>query len=196
MSTLKTLYNLLQVNRKITDTGMRLLYLKDVWGLEQAVIGELEDVSQSYVSKEIIKTRKIVSRETLELETNELWSPEEIQYIHFLPREILPDIAAIAFINDILGYHPIHPFFDYMDTGANARIAALAWLGVMNKRLVEMFKKNQPTVSMIVKRSIGRVSTIERPTRYLPVSEYRFYNKDNIKSTKFLLAGGQNYEMD
>lgn len=195
MSTLKTLYNLLQINLKIEDTHIRLLYLKDVWGMEQTLIGECEGVSQSYVSKELIKAREYVSRETVLEQTKDLFSPEEIQYIHFLPREILPDVAAIAFINNILGVYPIHGFFDYIDTATNARIAGLAWLGVQNKHICKLFKKNQPTVSMVVKRSVDRVPSITRPSRYEPVKEYKLSHVPQ-ETKKFLLAGGQTNEMD
>jgi hypothetical protein len=191
METIKTLYNLLQINHKIEDVPIRYLYLKDVWGLEQTLIGELEGMSQSYVSKVIMNARKNIPRETYESAISDLFSPEEIQYIHMLPREILPDIPAIAFINNLLGVYPIHPFFDYIETTINARIAGLAWLGVMNKRIVEIFDKNQPTVSMIVKRQTDRIIKMERPNRYDKVTHYRLH--EHIKPyTKFIKAGGQN----
>lgn len=192
MKTIETLYNLLQVNRKIEDHYIRYMYLKDVWGLEQIVIGKLEGVSQSQVSKEILVARKNISPSNFKLVTKDLWSPEEIHYIHMLPREILPDIVAIAFINNILGVHPVHGFFDYMDTTVNARIAALAWLGVMNKRLVELFHKNQPTISMIVKRNMDRIITIQRVARYEQANDYKLKESslEPYSITKFDLAGG------
>lgn len=191
MKTLATLYNLLQVNRKIEDVNVRLLYLKDVWGLEQTVIGELEGVSQSYVSKVIIAARKKVSRETLE-DISLVWTPDEIKYIHMLPRDILPDIPAIAFINNILGVNPIHGFFDYMNTNTNARIAGLAWLGVMNKRLMQLFGKNQSTISMVSKRMTEGIMKVQRINRYDHVDVYKLTYKPRASNTnKFIKAGGQ-----
>jgi hypothetical protein len=160
--------------------------------LEQSTIAELEDVSQSLVSKKLQEARKNVPRETLAFETSELWSDNEIKYIHMLPREILPDMVAIAFINNILGVYPVHGFFSYLDTSPNARIVALSWLGVQNKRLMEIFNKNQSTISMIVKRSTNKIINIQRVARYESVENYKLENEPKpVLTKKFLLAGGQ-----
>lgn len=191
MEIMQTLYNLLQVNLKIEDQHTRYLYLKDVWGLEQIVIGQLEGVSQSQVSKVLLVARKEISFDELWERTNILWTGDEIKYIQMLPREILPDIPAIAFINNILGIYPNHGFFDYLDTAINARIVGAAWLGVMNKRLIEIFGKNQSTISMLVKRSIDRIPDIKRAARYEQVTEYRF--KPQVRPQKpFTVTGGMN----
>jgi hypothetical protein len=188
METMKTLYNLLNINTKIESLHIRLLYLKDVWGLEQTLIGELEGVSQSYVSRELIEARKIVSRETFIMETERLFTSEEIQFIQYLPREILSDMQCLAFIQDVIGVKPLHPFFTNYETSANLRIAALASLGIQNKRLVEIFNKNQPTVSMVVKRGLDRATTMERSNRYDKEMNYKFA----VQKTEFIFrkAGG------
>lgn len=190
MEPLQTLYNLLGINRKIENDLERYLYLKDFWGMEQSLIGKCEGVSQSYVSKMLIKARETVSRETLAKLEDDLYTPEEVQYIQYLPREVLPDIPAIAFINNILKVYPQHGFFSYLDTALNSRIVGLAWLGVQNKHICKLFNKNQPTVSMIVKRSLEKMPAIIRPARYEHVDEYRLLPKPK-KYNNFTLAGGQ-----
>jgi hypothetical protein len=190
METVKTLYNLLQINIKIENTHIRFMYLKDVWGLEQSLIGELEGVSQSYVSKVIIEGRKTVSRETFIHATERLFTGEEIKFIQYLPRVILSDMQCLAFIQDILGIKPLHPFFINYTTSENIRIAALATLGIQNKRLMEIFKKNQPTISMVVKRNGDRVLGMDRSNRYDVELDYRF----EVQKTEFTFkkAGGIN----
>ena len=190
MGTINTLYNLLQIDRKIEDTHIRFLYLKDVWGLEQSVIGELEGFSQSYISKELRAARAYVSRETFIQATENLFTSDEIKFIHQLPREILPDMVCIAFIENLLGIKPVHPFFDFYDTSDNVRIAALAYLGIQQTRLVQIFKKNQTTISMIVKRSMDRVLEMERLNRYEQTMDYRF--EIVPQQYTFKLAGGIN----
>jgi hypothetical protein len=192
MEKLQTLYNLLQVNLKIENTHVRLLYLKDVWGMEQSLIGECEGYSQSYVSKEIIKARKNVTRETMIQETEQLWSAEEIQYLQFLPREVIEDIPVLAFIENILGVVPLHPFFQYIDTSEQVRIAALSSLGIQHKRLQTLFHKNQSTISMVVKRSQERALAIERPHRYEKTATYVFAMQESPFT--FKKAGGIDYD--
>jgi predicted DNA-binding protein (UPF0251 family) len=188
MQTTRTLYNLLNLSSKIENLHIRLMYLKDVWGLEQTFIGELEGVSQSYVSRELIEARKKVSRETFIQATEMLFTGDEIKFIQYLPREILSDMQCLAFIQDILGINPLHPFFMNYTTSENVRIAALASMGIQNKRLMEIFNKNQPTVSMIVKRSMERAIAMERTNRYDVELNYRF-EAPKLKFT-FRKAGG------
>ena len=45
MNTIATLYQLLNIRQKIVDRDLRLLYLKDVWGLPQKLIAECEQTS-------------------------------------------------------------------------------------------------------------------------------------------------------
>ena len=157
--------------------------------MEQTLIGECEGVSQSYVSKELIKAKERYTREQVIEQTLDIWTAQEIQYIHFLPREIISDIQVLAFIENILGIFPIHPFFSILSTPTNLRIAALASLGIQNKRLMVLFNKNQPTISMTVKRSRERAMNTIRQTRYQDQDkEYRF--KSVNKPFNFMKAGG------
>jgi hypothetical protein len=174
METVKTLYNLLQMNNKIPNHLTRFMYLKDVWGLEQTAIAKMEGVSQSFISRELINARKTVSRETFEKETKDIYEPEEILYIQNLPREIINDMQVLAFIENILGVKPIHPFFNILSTSEGVRMAALSSLGIQNKRLMELFKRNQTAVSMNVKRHMERAMNLERPNRYETVQRYVF----------------------
>ena len=189
LETLKTLYNLLQVNNKIENHRIRFLYLKDVWGMEQSLIAELEGVSQSYVSRELIEVRKTVSRETFEELTKDLYTPEEIEYIQRLPREIIKDMPVLAFIEDILGVHPTHPFFTIFDTSVGIRMAALSSLGIQNKCLMKLFGKNQSTTSMTVKRYAKRALELERLNRYEQVERYVFQYQKSVYGN-FRKAGG------
>jgi transcriptional regulator len=187
MSTIKTLSNLLQINNRIKDQQLRMLYLKECWGLSQEVIADMEDCSQQWVSSQIIKGRmnpQQVIEDTLDLQ----FSIDEIRYIQFLPREIIKDIEVIAFVNNILGLEVYHPFYQHYDHVANMRIAALAGLGVQNKHLERMFKKTQSGVSMIVKRMTPKLN-IERGNRYDSTAPFQIGVQK--RKTNFLLAGGQ-----
>lgn len=188
METIKTLYNLLNIKRKIQHNATRITYLKDVWGLEQNTIAELEKCSQSQVSKLILFVRKSVPRETFLKAIDIRWTVDEIKFIQFLPREIISDVEVVAFVNNILGLEVHHPLFDHYEYAVNLRIAALAKLGIQNKHLVQIFNKSQPTVSMIVKRFADR-SSVERPNRYDSTAPYTI--SPQKRKTNFILAGGQ-----
>ena len=188
MNKIQNLYNLLQINIKLEDPFIRILYLKDVWGLDQQTIAECEGVSQSYISRELLKARKIHDENTILELTHNLFSGEEIQYVHMLPREILNDIECIAFITDILKLHPYHPFFQFYETPINLKIAALASLGIQNKHIVALYNKPQSTVSMNIKRQSSIVENIKRDNRYEKIAEYRF--KQNALPFTFIKAGG------
>jgi hypothetical protein len=187
--TIVTLYNLLGINQKIPKLKTRLMYLKEVWGLDQIAIGEMEGISQSYVSQLILKGKETISNEKYIAATDIQWSAEEIQYLQMLPREIISDIGVIAFINDILGVDVIHPFFQHYDYAINWRIAALGSMGIQNKKLVQIFKKSQPAVSMIIKRSHVKANSIQRENRYHKSGDYRLSPQPYKR--KFILAGGQ-----
>jgi hypothetical protein len=190
MQTLQTIYNILQVNRKIENFHIRIMYLKDVWGMEQSLIAECEGISQSYVSKELMRGYEIVPRETFLAETNDIWTVQEIEFLHRLPREVIKDIPVLAFIEDILKVHPNHPFFVHVDTPTNLRIAALISLGIQNKRLMVLFDKSQPSISMYGKRYTQRILEMERTNRYDQIGKYTLSQVAYPK--KFTKAGGIN----
>jgi hypothetical protein len=123
-------------------------------------------MSQSYVSR-VIQQGKIKYGVTdLRTATGLYFSAEEIQYLQSLPREIIKDMELIAFVVDILGIRPLHPFYQLFESSPNVRIAALSNLGVQNKHLEQIFKKNQPTISMVIKRGAERAAKIEKLNRY------------------------------
>lgn len=189
MQTLKTLYNLLQINHKIEDLHVRMLYLKDIWGMEQTLIGELEGFSQSYISKELIIARQKVLKDTFIQQTSNLYTAQEVQYVQMLPRSIIGDMQVLAFIENVLGVTPIHPFFNHYDTPMNIRIAALASLGIQNKCLMVMFDKSQPNISMMVKRYSQKTIETQRDNRYDKIPEYKLKEKSQLFN--FIKAGGQ-----
>jgi hypothetical protein len=194
VKTTQTLYNLLGINNKIKDVPTRYLYLKDVWGLEQNDIADIEGVSQSQVSKVLLQARKgSVVPPVLE------FGSDEIKYLQFLPREIILDSQLVAFVENILNYEVDHQFFQFFLQNDNIRIAALASLGIQNKKLQQIFKKAQSSVSMNIKRNTKRALELERPNRYEVMSSYSIVpretkEKPKQEKPKFLLAGGQTNE--
>ena len=99
------------------------------------------------------------------------------------------DIPVLAFIENILGVYPAHTFFQFTNISESLRIAALASLGIQNKRLVVLFNKNQPTVSMTVKRHSERAGTMQIAQRYDKQPTYTLVQKPF--QSKFTKAGGQ-----
>lgn len=194
MNTITTLAHLLRINHKLPTENLRFTYLKEVWGLEQKVIAEMEGCSQQLVSKVLVRARKQITEVELFNLSQLEFTPDEIKYIQMLPREILKDVECIAFINNILGIDVVHPFFMHFDYNDNLRIAALASLGVQNKRLMTLFNKSQPSVSMNVKRFMERATTLERNVRYDNYPNYvlsPIRRKNPLYSQLFIKAGGQ-----
>jgi predicted XRE-type DNA-binding protein len=68
METIKTLYTLLNIKEKIPEQSLRLLYLKDCWGLDQGTIAELEYLTQPNVSRYMKKARETKSAKDLILD--------------------------------------------------------------------------------------------------------------------------------
>jgi predicted transcriptional regulator len=175
---------------------LRLLYLKDVWGLDQGTIAELEHISQPNVSRQIKKARESKSAENMILD----FTAEELKFVQSLPRDIISDMQLIAFYNNILKLRISHPFFSSVGNIDQLRICALASLGVMNKKLEKMFNKTQATVSMIIKRNSEKAAKVNRPMRFDTSSSVydieKIYPVNVIPPTpvskKFTLAGGQN----
>jgi hypothetical protein len=166
-----------------------MLYLKEVWGLDQKTIAALERCSQQQVSKQILIAKKGIPHDTVVAALDFTWSIDEIRYIQFLPREIIKDIEVVAFVNDILGVTVQHPFFEHYDYNASIRIAALGRMGIQNKHLVSLFKKPQPTISMTIKRVTEERLSVERPQRYDSTAPY--YLAPQKYKSSFILAGGQ-----
>jgi hypothetical protein len=186
-TTIKTLSNLLQINNRIKDQQLRMLYFNTAWGLNQAAIADIEGCSQQHVSAQIIKGRMNSSKlieDTLDLQ----FTVDEIRYIQFLPREIIKDVEVVSFVNNILGLEVYHPFYQHYDHVASMRIAALAGLGVQNKHLERMFNRSQSGVSMIIKRYQTKLD-VERPNRYDATAPFQLAVQK--RKTNFLLAGGQ-----
>lgn len=195
MKTLTTLYHLLGVRHKIADPDLRILYLKNVWGCDQATIAECEKSSQPMISRQLSKAKLKFSERDIENLAVLSFSVEELKYVQSLPRNVLPDAQLISFIHDILKINISHPFYSAFGHGDNIKITALSQLGIMNKRIEKIYNKTQAGVSMIIKRNLERAAQIERPMRYdLESSVYTIepITKTTQASDKFTLAGGQN----
>lgn len=189
MKRIETLYNLLAIHHKIPDRHLRFLYLKDIWGLDQVIIGELEGgMSQSQVSVVLKQARSTIPHLTVVHACDIEFSDDEIKYLQFLPRDILSDVQIIAFVNDILGINVVHPFYTHFDHSPRFRIAALISLGVQHKRLVSLFKKSQPAISMIAKRYEKKILELERNNRYDETA--RFHIEPQKRTNNFIVAGG------
>lgn len=185
---IKTLYNLLGINNRLPMESHRLLYLKDKWGLDQKIIGEMEGKSQAYISIALRKARENVNIGEYEQATNFKWESYELKQVQFLPRDMLSDPQAMAFIVDLLGVQVSHPFFNFYTHNPNTRMIALYSMGIQQKKLVEIYKKNQSTIAMQVKRGSDKVSSIEFTGRYDNTAPYIIVEKK--EPNKFIQAGG------
>lgn len=185
---IKTVYNLLGIRSKIPDEFLRFLYLKDVWGLDQAKIGDLEGCSQSFVSKRLIAARSKIPHQDLINASAIQFTEDEIKYLQFMPRELIADTQIVAFVNDVLGLEILHPFYSFTNRDVNVRVAALFALGVQNKRLMQIYGKSQAGISMTVKRNIERAMEIKRESRYDNTAIFKIMPKK--QTNKFISAGG------
>lgn len=165
-STMPLIYNILGINRKIPYQPLRIKYLRDVWGLEQTIIGECEDMSQSSVSKMLLEMKFIPKKDIDEVIELTEFAPDEIETLQRLPREMIKDVPLIAFVNNILVLNPHHSFYTGFAANMNIRIAALSSIGIQNKLLEKMFHKTQPSISMIIKRNTAQALNVERYQRY------------------------------
>jgi hypothetical protein len=191
LNTLETLYHLMNIKAKIPNEPIRYLYLRNVWGMEQAMIGLCEGKSQGYVSTALKQANATVPDQSFKDNTANLFTAEEIKNIQFLPRDIIGDVQFIAFVNDILQLEIIHPFFQFYTYKTNTRITALSNMGVRQIRLQEIFKKSQSSISMLVKRLKDSVDKYEQESRYDNTAEYRLVVKSIVVPNKFIPAGGQ-----
>jgi hypothetical protein len=89
----------------------------------------------------------------------------DLRALHELPREVLPDITLIAFVQDVLKLDSWHVFYQWYGTPSQ-RMAALHHLGMKNLRIAQIFGKTSGTVSMAVKRFYTKTINLERPKRY------------------------------
>lgn len=190
---LKNLYILLNIKRKLPDEYARCFYLHYVWGMKQEDVAACENVSQPVVSR-LIKIGSLMTtindmRDYMYQNT----TTDEIQYLQKLPRDILSDVQLIAFVTDLIGIKPLHSLYTSFDHKEPLRIAALASLGVQNKRLQQIYNKSQAGISMIVKRQTEKALSVERFNRYDFIGDFAF--KPRVESTTtFTLAGGNDFE--
>lgn len=191
MKAIHTIYNLLAINSKIKDQHLRYKYLKDVWGIDQNTIGEIEGVGQSTVSRILNEAKIIVAPSKMREIRAIQFEPHEIKSIQLLPRAIIKDAQVIAFIENILNIYPIHSFYGTFENDTSIRIAALSSLGIQNKKLVELFDRSQPAVSMIVKRNKTKAERIERFNRFDATTNLVFKKVGVNTQSKITLAGGQ-----
>lgn len=188
MNTIATLYQLLNIQQKITNQDLRLLYLKDVWGLPQKLIAECEQTSQAAVSYMLRGAWMRISPKDLANASAIQFTPDEIAHIQSLPRDVIKDAPLIAFVNNILNLDVMHPFYSAFAKNEQIRIAALSLLGIQNKHLEKVFKKKQSTVSMIIKRFKEKAEAIERSTRYDFSMNIQIMPKHQNRSHNFIIA--------
>lgn len=188
MDTIVTLYRLLNIRQKITNQDLRLLYLRDVWGLPQTLIAECEQTSQAAVSNMLREARVKVHPKDLANASAIQFTPDEIAHIQSLPRDVIKDAPLIAFVNNILNLEVLHPFYSAFAKNDQIRIAALSLLGIKNKHLEKIFKKKQSTVSMIIKRFRDKAEAIERSTRYDFSTTIQVMPKHQNRSHNFIIA--------
>lgn len=188
MNTIATLYHLLNVRQKIADRDLRLLYLKDAWGLPQTIIAECEQTSQAAVSNMLREARMKINPKDLTNASAIQFTPDEIAHIQSLPRDVIKDAPLIAFVNNILNLEVMHPFYSAFAKNDQIRIAALSLLGIQNKHLEKVFKKKQSTVSMIIKRYKDKAEAIERSTRYDFSTTMQVMPKHQNRSHNFIIA--------
>lgn len=194
MDSIQVLYTILNIRQKIQDQSLRVLYLKDTWGLEQSHIAKLEGCVQSTISRMLADSRK--KNKTAEMEKAKFsirWTLEELKGIQELPREILPDFPLVVFVEDILELEIDHPFYKMLRPTVIMRMASLSFLGVQNKHIQRIYNKTQPTVTMAIKRNMQSVRRAERDTRYNFVNyNMSFKRKYEFSSPSFFIANTQN----
>lgn len=188
MNTIATLYHLLNIRQKITNKDLRLLYLKDVWGLPQTIIAECEQTSQAAISNMLREARIKISTKDLANASAIQFTGEEIAYIQSLPRDVIKDAPLIAFVNNILRLNVYHPFYSGFAKNEQIRIAALSLLGIQNKHLEKVFKKKQSTVSMIIKRFRDKAEAIERSIRYDVTTPLKVEPIQKNRTHNFIIA--------
>lgn len=170
---LKAIYNAVRLKDKIENEHQRLLYLSQVWGLQQLDIADIEGISQPQISRVI----GVVKQYGVEI-PKPVFTDLDLQRLHDLPREVLSDIALISFVQDVLKLDSWHVFYQWLGTPSQ-RMAALSTIGIKNMRIAEIFGKTSGTVSVATKRFQKQVSLVERPNRN------KAYELLKIKDTEY-----------
>lgn len=197
MNKLSLLCDILHLHLKLPDERIRLLYLREQWGMEQQMLADLIGKSQAHVSMALKKAKTGVSTQNDEKALQVEWSVDEVKAIQFLPREILNDNEAAGFIIDILQVDVTHPFFTHNVFSETARAAGLASIGVRHRQLEKIFRKNQSTISMMVKRGLA-ATQYERSGRYDKTASYNIKPSDKVKKPikdKFITTNHTNYHI-
>lgn len=186
MKPIVTLYNILGINRSIEDKHLRLLYLKEVWGLPQHLISECEGIGQPTVSQTLKEAYfKHGSGDITELKEI-TYTEEEIKSIQLLPRTIIKDLQVMSFVNNILGIEVDHPFYEKLNT--TLRIVALNSLGVQQKHIAKIFNRTQSSISMTIHRTNENV--LDREFYYRDKLMHTFKFKPKKQQTTLIQAGG------
>lgn len=196
MNKWQSIATLLGVYRKIEDQGIRMAYFKERWGLDQNIIAEIEDVSQSKVSRGIKAAKLVNGTDMSRLYDTVTFIGEEIQLLHALPRTVLSDLELLSFVYDILEVRPnaMPMFYNLAIIHEKARATALFNMGIMSKFLAEKFGKRQNTFSMFVKSGMETIDMdMILPDRYHKLDVPWTLVPKFVKSmpTKLFMAGGQ-----
>jgi hypothetical protein len=177
MNTIVLMYHTLNIRTKIEDDGMRLMYLKDVWGLPQSHIAFCEGLSQSRVSRNLLAARKKFGVIDVKAETAVQFTPKEIMELQKLPREELSDVQLVSFVHHILDLEVNHLLYKMMNHNVRYRAPSLCALGIQQKHVAALFKQTPSSISIMMKRR-G-----ERATGDVLDSSFRFDTKHELEIT-------------
>lgn len=189
METIVTIYNQLGINRKIDDRLLRMLYLKEIWGLPQTLIAACEgdSIDQPAVSRFLKDARlKYGAGDITNLQAIE-FDVDEIKSIQLLPRELLTDVQCVAFVQHILGLDVMHHMFGFNGWKETTKIAALSALGIQQNHLSRIFNKSTAAISITVARKKEK-ELINNRFRYDINQSYALAKKKT--KTAFTKAGG------
>ena len=145
------MYQTLGIRDKIKDDGLRLLYLKEVWGLPQLLMAECEGLSQSKVSRNLKAARKHFGEINVKDETLLDFTPEEIKQLQEYPTDILSDVQLVTFVHHVLDLEVHHLLYTMMTRNVKFRIPALCSLGIQQIRVAELLNRTQASVSQMMK---------------------------------------------
>lgn len=189
-------YKGFHIKEKLADENVRLLYLRNIWGLDQKTIGELEGVGQSVISRRLQYAKKIGVPEYKFLQdVNNLILLEDLKQIHGMDRSAVKDIELFAFAHDLLGFEIDTTFYRLKRKELRDRRAvSLVKLGVQQKRVAQAVGITQGAVSMATRRVTEKQLNFEFPDRYISYHSMKTLanSQHNQLAPKIIAAGGTN----
>jgi hypothetical protein len=144
------MYYTLGIPIKIPERGLRLIYLKDVWGLPQSLVGECEGLSQTRVSIRLKEAREKYKGVDIKAEIDIKFTPKEIKALQDYPNDVLTDVQLVSFVEHVLEIEVNHLFYQMMNQNKGFRMSALASLGMQQNHVSRIFKKIPSTISLLM----------------------------------------------